>query len=346
MPNGQTGRPRGIFSRSERTPAPQQHLDPRAGWNQTNNFARPDLEPEPAGRPQQATQQGYPPYQQHQPNVQPQYAPPPGPPPYATYNSARRNASSTPNVTNPQAQYQNAGAAPHNSYRSAGTPPTHPSSSTDRQANSGPSTRPATAPPQPRPPRPHIPTLDELLNMQEEEISSLSIGTLKDILDNNHVRPGLVLEKSELVTRVNALITAERQERVHMEAVREREVWEAQEREWAARERERAAREARKREEEERGRRREAYRTTVEDASESGESGDGNSAHENTPPPEPLQAGASSTSLPPEAEKGGTPIESIERSRSPSPVRPPPERNGLCIVCQDEEANIVIIDCG
>ena len=183
--------------------------------------------------------------------------------------------------------------------------------------------------------------------MQEEDISSLSIGVLKDILENNHVRPGLVLEKSELVARVNALLLNERNERVRAEAIREREEWEAQEREWAARERERAAREGRERrerermEEEERRRRREAYRTTMESVSDS------DSSQENIPPSEPTRIMEEALSVP-STERKTREAEPLDRSRSTSPpsVRSPPERSGLCVVCQDEEANIVVIDCG
>ncbi len=41
-------------------------------------------------------------------------------------------------------------------------------------------------------------------------------------------------------------------------------------------------------------------------------------------------------------------MESREREVSGAPSKPrvPLERNGLCVVCQDEDANIAIVDCG
>ena len=79
--------------------------------------------------------------------------------------------------------------------------------------------------------------------------------------------------------RVKRLLDDERRERVHAEALREREEWERAEREWE--EREKVKREAERREQEESERqrqaqqRREAFRATVEDASESGGSEEG-----------------------------------------------------------------------
>ena len=75
--------------------------------------------------------------------------------------------------------------------------------------------------------------------MDEETIGTLSIGTLKSILEKNHVGARLILETDELVARVRTLISSEREERTHNAAMREREEWEAQERIWEMRERER-----------------------------------------------------------------------------------------------------------
>ncbi|KAL5522731.1 hypothetical protein ACEPAG_8749 [Sanghuangporus baumii] len=332
VPSGQTARPRGFFSRPERTQPPRQYLDPRTGWSHPASFARPDVQQE---QPRQAARN--------------QYAPPPGLPPYATYTSPRQSAPSSPYTPQPQfhSYYQRPFSSPQ-APPASNVPPNSSLRPSNQNTNPGPSQRPATAPPpQSSQPRPRVPSLDQLLEMQEEEVSSLSIGVLKDILDNNHVRPGLVLEKSELVARVNALLTNERHERVRAEAIREREEWEAQERAWAARERERAAREEREREEreradkEERARRREAYRTTVESVSES------DSSQENSPPSGPTQIIEEVASVPVNSEMKEE-AKTVDLSRSPSPpsFRSTVERNGLCVVCQDEEANIVVIDCG
>lgn len=377
VPSGQISRPRGLFSRPERV-QPQQNLDPRAGWSRTNNFARPDLQPDDlqldATRQWNAHQDHLRQQEQRQRETRNQYAPPPGPPPYATYNSPRRNANANASIHNAYSAFQNQrpSSVPFESPRTY-TNQNYPSSTPNQRPNPSPTTRPATTGPtvspsqpphqrppqqqsQPRPPRPQAPTLDELLAMQEEEITGLSIGVLKDILDDNHVRPGLVLEKGELVERVKALVVAERRERVHAEAIREREEFEAQEREWAARERERAVREAREREArekaeaEERQRHRDMYRTTVESASDS--DGDDSAPGHSASSADYIRAHSHSPSPVPDAPKEqhqqkSEEQEPVNRSRSPSPPSTKSqERSGLCVVCQDEDANIVIVDCG
>lgn len=200
-----------------------------------------------------------------------------------------------------------------------------------------------------------MPTLDELLQIPEENISSFSVSQLKEILITNHVpAPRMILEKSELIERVLRLVTTERREREHMEAVREREEWEAQEHAWAAREREKQAREARereaiKREEQERRSRQETYRTTVEDASASDDS------INNPREPAPTSETVSTTGNDGPQEEAPqdpppsppTEMPDVESEVDPPlPPRPGAERSGLCVVCQDEDANMVIIDCG
>jgi hypothetical protein len=161
---------------------------------------------------------------------------------------------------------------------------------------------PSTAPPPP----PVIPSLDELLAMTDDEVSKMSISALKTVLFQNHVNAGLILEKSDLVERVHALLGDERQERAREAAIHAREEEEIISRQHAMMEEQRC------REERPREGRENEYR--------------GSNAHA----PE-------------------------DSAQQPKPKVPPPpmmgtaadlERNGLCVVCQDEEANIAIVDCG
>ena len=167
--------------------------------------------------------------------------------------------------------------------------------------------------------------------------------------------------------RVRRLLDAERRERVHMEAMREREEWEKAEREWAAREKER---EKREKEEREKARRREAYRPTVESASDSSEEDIAMSARGNPqdgseaiiesmddaegngttrPPSETPPSESDFIVVDADEEPVQAQPKAVPAPRDPSPPRnakPSQERNGLCVVCQDEESNIVIVDCG
>ncbi|KAJ9097328.1 hypothetical protein QFC20_006241 [Naganishia adeliensis] len=146
------------------------------------------------------------------------------------------------------------------------------------------------ASPQPRPPSPPVPSILSLVALPQSYIASLSIGTLKAILYENHVKVDFsqVLEKTELVRRVQMLVAEERKRL----------------------ERQRAAEEAE--EAEERGA---AGRVSV----------DG----------EPVGRTDS-----PDLTAGGDAI--------PVPTGPKAsvERDGLCVVCQDQEAVFANIDCG
>ncbi|KAI5121709.1 hypothetical protein M0805_002102 [Coniferiporia weirii] len=379
VPYGQAPRPRNLFSRPDRArTAPRQDIDPRTPWTQPNDFARPDLQPDqPRAEQNSRSQQP----ERRQSNYQPeytqnsQYAPPPGPPPYAPYTSTRRPSSSSGQSPSgnqyqhqpqpqpqPQSQPQRNNSTRDDSFQASNssTPRSRTTSTPNRNTNASSTPRSPSAPVNPSPPPP-VPTLNELLAMEEKDIAALSVGSLKAVLDKNHVPARLVLEKSELVARVVALVETERRERARMEVVHEREEWEAQEREWAARERERAARarerearereareqeerETRERQERERKRRRDAYRTTVESASDSDEDiGVPPQAPEPNLDPGSMDPASSAPSAP------DTPESAPASARSDSPEPPPrprPERSGLCVVCQDEDANIVIVDCG
>jgi hypothetical protein len=139
--------------------------------------------------------------------------------------------------------------------------------------------------------------------MTDEQVSKMSISALKTVLFQNHVNARLLLEKSDLVARVNALLGDERQERAREAAIH------AREEEIVARQHE----EQRLRDEQAR---REREKPPVA-------SRKAHISEDDTYRPEPK-------------------------------VSPPPmmgtaadlERNGLCVVCQDEEANIAVVDCG
>ena len=169
--------------------------------------------------------------------------------------------------------------------------------------------------------------------MTPEAIGSLSVGVLKNILFSNHVNAGQVLEKGELVKKVWTLVEDEKEER-ERERVR-REVEEAEEqmqRDMARQERESQAR-------------REAQRATVEDEVSS----DSDSDRER--PRRPLAAAPSSEDVimgdaRSPTSQSSPPPPTEQTKPKPAPAVRSLERTGLCVICQDEEANIAIVDCG
>lgn len=173
-----------------------------------------------------------------------------------------------------------------------------PNAGTER---SSPRPRAASAAPAP------TPTLDALLDMTPGSISSLSVHALKEILFKNHVNPGPVLEKSDLVKKVVDLVDDERRERQ-----RQREAEEQEERERI--EQQRFMMEEYRRKEQEKSE--EAEKAKQADASSHADSGAESSS---APPPLPPKAQAMASHL---------------------------ERTGLCVICQDNEANMAIVDCG
>ncbi|KAK0237670.1 hypothetical protein EDD85DRAFT_921308 [Armillaria nabsnona] len=131
------------------------------------------------------------------------------------------------------------------------------------------------------------PTLNQLIEMTPASISALSIGSLKAILFSNH--------KSDLVSKVTALVEDEKRERERQRLAEEQE------------EQERIQRQREMMEDFERARQAEAQQKSETD--------------------------------------------DVPASPSPpvTPPKAPPiftERGGLCVICQDEEANIAIVDCG
>ncbi|KAF8888626.1 hypothetical protein BD779DRAFT_1524005 [Infundibulicybe gibba] len=161
------------------------------------------------------------------------------------------------------------------------------------------------------------PSLDQLLDMTAEAISGLSIHSLKAILFTNHVNAGLILEKSELVKKVQGLVNDERRERERQRLVEEQEEREQIERQRQMFEEHRRAQQAKEEAEEQAAREEMASCEDNDDAHDDG--GDKPSGSTASPPSSPPKASGMAPNL---------------------------ERTGLCVICQDDEANIAIVDCG
>ena len=166
--------------------------------------------------------------------------------------------------------------------------------------------------------------------MNSEDIRSLSISSLKALLFSHHVNfnATMVLEKSDLVERVLQLVENEK-------AVRER------------------ARRANEEEEEMfRGRMSETEIESVHEEVEGEHAEQREHEHEH-------DQGGDDESVADHNKEARDGSSSPHGSSSSPPLRPssssgrsPPrktsytDRNGLCVICQDEEANIAIVDCG
>jgi hypothetical protein len=168
--------------------------------------------------------------------------------------------------------------------------------------------------------------------MSPAAVKALPVSTIKAILFQNHVRPGAgVLEKAELVDRVLTMIEDERQERARDEVRRAEE--EEEERRFAE-----EARQAREQAKELLEKRRQAAESV---------SADGNVRMSDRASTDPMVGDTA------EVSKGGD-IPLAEPSKEEAKPLPPKaqamaahlERTGLCVICQDAEANMAIIDCG
>ncbi|KAF8882505.1 hypothetical protein CPB84DRAFT_1686646 [Gymnopilus junonius] len=346
-----SSRPRGLFSRQPGPSANPPPNPPRPG--PMPEFLRPDLAPDnPPPPPPHAPRPQYgPPPQQQQYNPPPQTPPrphsaypnapphnyyqqyhtpqPPRPQQGGTYNQGYPGQSGHGYQAPLRGQAQ---APPPPQYSRPQTQPTQPQYNHAPRPPPRPATqRPAqqSQPPQP-PPRPRTvsttppPTLDQLLTMAPEAIGSLSISVLKDILFKNHVNSGQILEKSDLVKKVLTLVETEKVDRERHRQAEERE------------EMERLQREAERRQELER-QRAAAAAATEASANQEQQQQDGKSPNDlSEPHPPPTSS-------------------SPKPAPAPAPAPIPPqvygsasslERTGLCVICQDEEANIAIVDCG
>lgn len=173
--------------------------------------------------------------------------------------------------------------------------------------------------------------------MVDEDIAKLTIGTLKSVLFQNHVNATLMLEKSELVNKVMRLVEEERRERRERmeeeERERQREEEEAIERQRVLMEQHRE-REARQRAE------REAQ--AASNGEEALEDMDDKTSLVDEARPNVPSDDAAAPSTPPKPKSTSPPAP----SKSPASMAANLERTGLCVICQDEEANIAIVDCG
>ncbi|GMK55450.1 hypothetical protein CspeluHIS016_0205060 [Cutaneotrichosporon spelunceum] len=144
---------------------------------------------------------------------------------------------------------------------------------------------------------PPVPTILSLVALPKSYLATLSIGTLKAILYENHVRVDFkqVLEKEDLITRVAELVTDERRRLERQAREEEREAAEASA----------AASSA-------------ANEKTTPEAEEGEGSGEGDEEETKTPNP-PM---------------------------SPPTGSAPDMERGVCVVCQDEEATLAVVDCG
>lgn len=161
--------------------------------------------------------------------------------------------------------------------------------------------------------------------MTSEAIGSLSISALKAILFINHVNAGMILEKSDLVAKVKVLAADERRERERQRALEEQE------------EAERIARQ----------------RDLLEQLRAQREKEEGAHAHVH----QHANGGQEEHNEEDGASNSDAHMDAEDSTGEPSTVPPPPppkargtaadlERSGLCVICQDEEANIAIVDCG
>lgn len=236
-------------------------------------------------------------------------------------NGPRSRATSGPSSSGPARPMNNQWFRP---------PPVHSrTSSFSRPSN----TRPAQPPPPPAP-APAPPSLATLLTQSRPSIAALSVGTLKKILWEARVRiPPGVCEKEDLVDRVCAFLEEERRR----EADNDHDsVWE------------------------------EYYGddgivVTAEEEDDTGaaepatEGPTGNTnVHLNsndfvTPDDDHLStpnlSGRPNTR--PTSPQPSPDIFTASSTHAKGKARPSkPTEGGLCVVCQDEEANIAIVDCG
>jgi DNA replication initiation complex subunit (GINS family) len=136
-----------------------------------------------------------------------------------------------------------------------------------------------------------VPTILSLVPLPKSYLSSLSIGTLKAILFDNHVRVDFkhVLEKADLIERLHALIEEERRRLERARMAEEREAAEA-------------------------------------DA-------------------EAARARGENVAVDPEL--AASPPRASPPAPAAAPTGPAPDMDrGLCVVCQDEEATLAVVDCG
>ncbi|KAI0688416.1 hypothetical protein BC835DRAFT_1549977 [Cytidiella melzeri] len=339
IPDRSSERPRGILSRamqamnaefqsgsaspqqnSSQQQRPQAQPRPRT-TSQPSSFPRPDLEPDrPYYPPPFSPPPGTAYRNMNMPRPETSYPPPQGPPPNSTYQYNTNMPQPSFPRSNPQPNIPPRRSTPTGQQARSPSHLNVPPTSTRPRSASAPRT-PTNASRASSPARAPLPSLDELLSLPRSEVQTLPISTLKAVLFRNHVNASMVVEKSELVSKVQALIDDERAEReahARREEEEEREMQEALERS------------RREHEQHEQAQAREREEQQVQAAEQDSPSDDASTQ----PPP-------SSPSPEPNAEAPRGKL-SAKAQTMASHL----ERTGLCVICQDEEANIAIVDCG
>ncbi|KAL1751848.1 hypothetical protein FB107DRAFT_251219 [Schizophyllum commune] len=320
-----SAKPRGLFStRPEGPPPPAQ--PPR---ETRPEFPRPDLAPDGppasgANTPRYAPPPGAPPPRQgyspqHQQGYAPQYHSPP--------SGAYGHQQYAPPPGSPPRQYQ-----PTPNHRPPHPPPPQSRPGGPQQRSTPASTsRPPPPPPQttrpPSPPPP--PSLEELVEMSDDEIGHLSVHALKGILRANHVPLGQVLEKADLVTKVRALVMEERRAREVRDAAEAADAYNAP---WPTR-----------------------ASTPPPSSPPPGDDAASEEPHDDAPAAS-LPTDVPRDDGPPPSAPAQDHTHTPPRTAKPSPATSPAartsaatsyaDRPGLCVVCQDEDAVLAIVDCG
>ena len=171
--------------------------------------------------------------------------------------------------------------------------------------------------------------------MSTDSIGSLSISALKSILFTNHVTTGQILEKSDLVKKVLVLVDNEKAERVRQRQMQEREEMEELQRAMETMQ----------------GTNHFGLDMEDQEADWQQDEDEDQQANESRPDIDvPIHRNDEES----RNNEGGRNETSHSRSSS-TPAASPPipkvtgsslERQGMCVICQDEDANIAIIDCG
>ncbi|KAF8552101.1 hypothetical protein OG21DRAFT_1486492 [Imleria badia] len=288
-------------------------------------FPRPDLDPDRQQRPQEA------PYSTYTPRPAPN-----------EQRSRTTSAPLNPGTTRPTGGQPNV-PRPTSSAGRQSTP------RTDGTAHA--SSHSQSAPPPPPPP------MSTLVTLPRSSLSALSVGTLKQILWEARVRvPPGVVEKEELVERVWALVEEEKRkndegdEDVGFDMDEMDSVEEPDREEEAVVEMVDPESEAHPDIAREHGQGFDHHRPTT-DRVEHGhvEHGDPETHEEylwvtDSGLPSPRPSTPQLSTSPPNS---GSPSHSASKFKPrPHPKPTSVERSGLCVVCQDEEACIAIVDCG
>ncbi|KXN81692.1 E3 ubiquitin-protein ligase cblA [Leucoagaricus sp. SymC.cos] len=337
LPNGCLPSVKEDYYRKHKVPNLHAGARPRSFFSRNNPAdSPPPVPPRPQGQPGSGSYR-YGPTMDDIPNISPPRFPQPHPTPHNPHQSPGGPGHPPPpfftHQTSPYPTYQFGRptqqahyhqSPPYNTYQHQPPPP--PPQETRPPPPPRPNTTTAHRPPPPPRPQPtaapQTPPRQRTTSTPPRPATQPQTSVLKNILFTNHVNASMILEKSELVSKVMTLVEDEKRERERQRMAEEAERLEMEER---RREREEAIRreqeEKRRQEEEERLRneRRRRHRTRSNEPAGGG------------------QSEASTSASPPKTSATTTPQKPFTSSL---------DRSGLCVICQDEEANIAIVDCG